>query len=884
MKRVALAAALTLAACSSGSPIIPAGFKGPVAVAAFMGINPETPDAGLVPLLAVASFRGNELVLVDPLDESPVAGPNISWSLSIPTLQRPSFLAARSLGDGLADLLVVAGPDPRIQVVGTWLDGTGSYGVVTTLDLSGQVGAGAQVLSMAVAAVPEGPPAGTPPVAPAAVGRAWIVVGLTDVNAPTGGQLLVLEMSRQADGSIALASAPVVKPLGFPPAAIAAAPDNVHLYLASQQWIVDSSGRGMFGIAEVDVSGGFGAAWPVRGFDARGAPTFSVVAAFVGERTQENFYTFAPPALRVYASLDLSGCGREGEIACGVATFDPALGGLASDPAVPGPPGWSVPTQSYRTPMPIPSLPIAMGIAPPATAPGPNAPSTAFGSQVCYSPASTGVLLPLCPSVTEEASNPPFNNGGAPQSFMLQAPPTGQLWTSVTGLVTAIDGLAYLQDLGRFGPVNAVSMLNDDNTRTKALGATSVGPVGPVGNSSLFGFPPGSAAIGLWLDGSSSTPSEVVSDAADLAEAVTVWPGFTRDDRWLISFQGVLPGLAQRRAVLGLSGDATLYLAVQEAAVPGVDGVLPDSSYWVPGAILARPDLGIHTLEKDGIPGDIGQFLLDNDPCASTRPNWIPTGDTVPVYDPTKAPQAHEAIVLSLLAPDEVLYPGGALRLSPVVDPAADPALASEYQCLVAWFQRPENAGRVLTAFRNNPPSDDYARGAWVRAGGLLLAGSVTGYAGRPILDLGYQLAWADETGLTGEALLLSRKARRFYYPSAYPTRPYQPYPDMDDPMQPGPALGFRVGRYCLASVTGCNAATSPPARDAGVDFFTQSGLLALSRHPSSTAGGTSVTSFDKSIFPGLEYVGRVFYATFTGDMLMMIPPGLDVGQTVTIR
>ncbi len=881
MKRIALAAALAFSACSSGSPIIPAGFDGPVAIAPFMGINPDSPDAGLVPLLAVASFRGNDLVLVDPFDDFPVAGPNISWALSIPTLQRPSFLEARSLGDGLADLLVVAGPEPRVQVVGTWLDGTTGYGVVATLDLSGQVGAGAQILSMALAAVPEGPQTGTPPMAPAAVGRAWIVVGLTDVNDPTGGQLLVLEMARQADGSIALASAPVAKPLGFPPAAVAAAPDNVHVYVASQQPIQDSSGQLVLGIAEVDASSGLGAAWPVRAFDARGAGTFSIIAAFVGERTQENFYTFAPPALRVYASLDPSGCGPERDIACGVATFDPATGGLASDPAVPGPPGWSVPTQSYRTPMPVASLPIAVGIAPPATAPGPDAPGKPFGSQVCYSPASTGVLLPLCPTVTEVPTTPPFNGGGAPQSFMLLAPPTGQIWTSVTGLVTAIDGLAYIQDLGRFGPVNAVSMLNDDNTRTKALGATAVVPAGPLGNSSLFGFPDGTAAIGLWLDGS---PSKVVSNATDLAEAITVWPGFTKDDRWLVSYQGVLPGLAQRRAVLGLSGDATLYLAIQEAAVPSVDGVLPDDSYWVPGAIVARPDLGIHTLERDGTPGDIGQFLLDNDPCPSTRPNWIPTGGTVPVYDPTKAPLAHEAVVASLLAPDEVLYPGGSMRLSPVVDPSADPALATEYQCLVAWFQRPENARRVLTAFRNNPPSSDFPRGAWVRAGGLLLSGSVAGYAGRPIMDVSYQLAWTDEAGLTGEALLLARKARRFYYPSAYPTRPYSAYPDMDDPMQPGPAVGFRVGRFCLTTVPGCDAETSPPVRDAGVDFVTQSGLVALSRRPTSSAGGTSVTSFDKSIFPGLEYVGRVFYATFTGDMLMMIPPGLDVGQTITIR
>jgi hypothetical protein len=874
VKRLALAAALAFSACSSGSPVVPGGFRGPVAAAPFIGRNPATPEAGLVPLIAILSRRGSELRLLDPSGDKPVAGPNLAWALAIPTLQRPTFLAATSLGDGLADLVVVAGEEPKVQVIGTWLDGKSGYGVAATLDFSAVAGPGAQILSMVAVAVPGGPPAGTPPTAPTVPGMAWVVVGLIDVNDTAGGQLVVLEMARQPDGSIALSSAPLAKPIGFSPTAMTGAPDNVHLYLASQDVIRDSFGRSVLGIAEVDVGGGLGATWPVRGFDARNAPTFSVAAAFVGERTRENFYTFAAPTLRVYAALDPSGCGQERDIACGIATFDPAVGELAADPAVPGPAAWGVPTQSYRTPMFVDSLPIAMGIAPPASVPAAAAPSTPYGSQVCYSPAEAGVALPLCPYITEVATNPPFNGNGAGQKFMLQAPSTGQLWTSVVGLVTAIDGLAYVQDLGRFGPVNAVSMLNSEETRTKPLGAASVGPVGPVGNSSLFGFPDGTAALGLWLDG------EVVSGSDDLAQAVTVWPGFTKDDRWLVSYQGVVPGIGQRRSVLGLSPDGTLYLGIQEAAVPSVDGVLPAASYWVPGVILASPDLGVHSVEKDGIPGDIGLLLLDNDPCPSTRPNWIPSGSTDPVFDPTKAPQAHEMVVLSLLAPDASLYPGGALRLAP----AADPVLESEYQCLVSWLQRPENAGKVLTAFRNNPPSTDYARGAWVRAGGLILAGRLTGYAGRPLMDVSYQLAWADETGLSGEALVLARKARRFYYPASYPNRSYQPYPDMDDPMQPGPAVAFRVGRYCLSTVPGCDATTSLPARDAGVEFITQSGFVAMSRHPSSTAGGTSVTSFDKSIIPGLEYLGRVFYVTFTGDLVTMIPPGLDAGQTLSIR
>jgi hypothetical protein len=151
-------------------------------------------------------------------------------------------------------------------------------------------------------------------------------------------------------------------------------------------------------------------------------------------------------------------------------------------------------------------------------------------------------------------------------------------------------------------------------------------------------------------------------------------------------------------------------------------------------------------------------------------------------------------------------------------------------------------------------------------------------------MDVRYALAWEDETGLTGEALVLARKGRRFYYPSAYPIKSYTGFPDMDDPMQTGPVLGFRVGRHCLLTVPGCDPNTSPPARDAGVDFFTQAGLTEMSRHPTSSAGGNFLTSFDKSVIPGQEYRGTVFYGSFTGDLLMMMPPGLDVGQSISIR
>jgi hypothetical protein len=230
---------LLLAACSSGNAVVLAAMRGPVAVVPFSGINPDRPEAGLVPLIAVASFRGNELRLIDPSIDAPIAGPNIAYALAVPTLPRPTYLASGSLKDGKADVLVVASSGEQVQLIGTWLDGTNGFGVVSTWDLTGVAGLGAQVLSLAVASIPSGPATGTPPVAATVPGQAWVLVGFSDPQDVSGGQLVVLEVARQPDGSIALAGPATVKPLGFSPVAMAVAPDNVHIYFASRDVIRD---------------------------------------------------------------------------------------------------------------------------------------------------------------------------------------------------------------------------------------------------------------------------------------------------------------------------------------------------------------------------------------------------------------------------------------------------------------------------------------------------------------------------------------------------------------------------------------------------------------------------------------------------------------------
>jgi hypothetical protein len=85
-----------------------------------------------------------------------------------------------------------------------------------------------------------------------------------------------------------------------------------------------------------------------------------------------------------------------------------------------------------------------------------------------------------------------------------------------------------------------------------------------------------------------------------------VWPGFTPGDTWLVTWQGVLPGLVSRRAALGKLATGDLYVAVQE----------PLGTGWVTGAFVGAPSLGIHAADAWGGEGDLVLFLPDTDPCA----------------------------------------------------------------------------------------------------------------------------------------------------------------------------------------------------------------------------------------------------------------------------
>ena len=122
---------------------------------------------------------------------------------------------------------------------------------------------------------------------------------------------------------------------------------------------------------------------------------------------------------------------------------------------------------------------------------------------------------------------------------------SGSGTASTTGLavVTATDGRTYLVDLARWA-------MASETTPLTGTGKTRV--------STAKTIPGTSSAIGLrGLDGSAASAAD-----ATLAARIRVTPGFTPDDTWLLTWQGVLPGLQTRAAIFSGSG-ASRGLAVQ---------------------------------------------------------------------------------------------------------------------------------------------------------------------------------------------------------------------------------------------------------------------------------------------------------------------------------
>jgi hypothetical protein len=625
-----------------------------------------------------------------------------------------------------------------------------------------------------------------------------------------------------ADGSITLGAAGVL-PVGFQANGLAPSPDGVHVYASTLDPLTSSSGATVFGVAEIDVSGGPTATvWPVRGLSAL-APTRLVAAFTVNEWARQSdgqvvsdLNTYDPTAhLRVYASLDPSGCGPDTAIDCGVAILDPAstldrLGGnLLPDPAQELP---------YVAPIPL-GNPFVAAALPVAFAPaGPPAAGDQRG-------VSTDKLVPT----------------------ILQAPLTGQQQTSAILASPSTDGLGHWFDLGHFAALSDTSTLRT-GTRTSVVASSMRQQTGTIDPELPSTFTP--AILGVWGPTAlGATTQEVWFTPATMAPLIQVTPGYTPTDSFTVTWQGTLPGLARRRAIFTpASGTTPLTVALQEGPAAG------------PFSALVRvydATLGIKA-------NDIVEVWLD-DPSVCTGTtihNPGITGDQRPTF---------EARVIDFLPPDPARWPGGALTLGPLqgrID-TTDITKRLDPQCII---------GAGATAFVTVRASEFVVAG--VRLG-------YVGRLGPPTSDVPgtpYVLQWSDEsqfaactvvpwntaweTGATPapacdatcrttcDGLLKARRSRRLFYLVDQCPNPglvgngvadecTTNYPQLLDAtkkswarhLPTGPALTFTLGE----SVAPASGVPFGLVRGTVLAFGTQSGLVPASRRP--YAGGTTVAA-----------------------------------------
>lgn len=853
-RRLAFLALAALAACGKSSTSIGVGLSGPSSVVAYNGFTPK--NAGLHPYFAIANAARSDLTLVDAVDDAPVLAPVIVRSLAVPVPDpRPTLLAASSLWDGTgdaakADLLVVASAAvPALQLVETW---NASARIVDEADLAA-LAPGAAIVALAAIPVPDGasPPGRTP-------GRVRVVAALT------GARLAIVEYSRAADGPGIVRGEASVRSLDaggapFDVVSLAMNPhDPLHLYAASPDPI-----GAVEGVAEITVAGA-PADWTIRALDAR-APTRFVAAARLQERLTEwpsaiygAFYDdtseFQATAVdRVYAVVDPTRCGPNHRIGCGIAVIDPATGGIVPDYAG---------LMPYLAPITLPEFPLGLAVAEPPATP------------------------------------PPGEEALFPSGFMKIAPGTGRRATTAVAAIPSANGRIYYADLGRYAVPNDLSIIRA-KTKTRvttglALGATVEGEDHP-------------RIFGVWfLDGETW---KLGYDTTEIQKGVHVTPGFTGSETWVVSFQGLLPGLEAHRGQTGATAGGGTWVAMQ-VPVTG-SGATPFT-----------------------------EVVRVYDPTFAVR-----VGDLAEIYAPAVAgcpsDAAIEARVTELLPPADA-YPGGALALEPLDDPR--PKVNTDGS-VGPWRDWPA----CLQALRAGAVGVQ----ARVRASGLMLTGTASGYAGRPELvpaaDVAttpdFALQYEDEDALAAqcpllpwpadwrtppagfstcdaacrlvcERLVLARKARRIYHVSdqchgteaapgddleCYQAWPAALYPF---PRANGPVISFKVGYHGSVAEGEVFPADDhtlwSQLRLLQTSAVTVSGIAPSSRGPTSPTSTAAVlplavSSFDRSAIAGeaglsadtrkrLLTEGYRFLVPYANDFVLDFSPSEPVNTIKVIR
>jgi hypothetical protein len=624
--------------------------------------------------------------------------------------------------------------------------------------------------------------------------------------------------------------------------------DGTAVYIASRDPVGTDGGTGLkiFGVAKLDASGDIvsGAVAPLAAGPQDpgdgttvaptqiGAATIAVAAASnVPERTvnsadPSSADRFAPVTSFVYAALDPASCGKGKPIDCGVVTIDPLstispdAGNLAADPVDPavvgsaltpdsGPAATLASAQKYRAPMPIPGVPLHIAIGfPPAS-----------GSQ----------------RILTDSVNP-----GLP--LLNIAPASGTRVTGAVAMVSSSDGHVYWLDLSRWGPPSDVPVTRGGVSVTSASSSTVAA---------------GQNQLGLWLDvapfGATAFTPAVKADAAGLAAAFDVWPGFTDVDTWTLAYQGALPSLGSRPGLLVTNPSGTTYAAAQTAG-----GVL--------SAEIADPSLGVRAGDILELPGV----------CEATVASVLGQGDPN--------------------LPAGIGFPGGAVQIAPTA--SGTPVLPV---CTAAQLPAAGAASETTIT---------------VRASGLVLSNLKLGYLGRPEIartadasENAFSVAWSSAadgaTSPAGEARSVARKARRLFYPPDGPC----PIPNatagteealatgcygtgrkrITDPLAPGPIIRFRVG------LVGNPSAPALPPRGTSIGFTTLAGFAQTFRKPIvGGAGAGAAISFDRTArdpagnvkpqFAGNQNDPIFFFAPYQDDQVAVFSPSQSAAQVTSVR
>jgi hypothetical protein len=358
------------------------------------------------------------------------------------------------------------------------------------------------------------------------------------------------------------------------------------------------------------------------------------------------------------------------------------------------------------------------------------------------------------------------------------------------------------------------------------------------------------AGARLWLqDLESGAFAPNVTEAAG-PRYVAVTPGYTPTETWTVTHQGVLPRLQGRPAEAGRVDATTIWLALQVGDGPPASGRIVSQVVQ-----LHHPALGVEV-------GDV-VVLQRSGVCAGT---------------------AFEGRIAGRLPPSAA-HPGGAVALEPPAD--AVPGCFEELGDAI------DTGGGLATGLQ-----------ATIRAGGAVLIGERTGYAGRPQLGVPFTLAYppdggpGDEEALLAlcpldeepfdagscgpacrvacDRLVLARKARRIHHLSedcgGVPgclARGWEGFPVVN-----GPALQLRVG---LDAETG-----SEPARDMSVRLETSSGIAPLSFRPSPAVRANGAIAFDRT--PWNPEAGYRFLFSYPSDMVVDVTPSVTPPSAVVIR